>query len=147
MSIIAYALFLYFSGLSLRSVSATLTMLGVKRSHEAIRKWVHKFGASIWQVIPAKAGERDVVDETLVKFAGQRVYLWVALEPENRALIWLDTSVGRSWGDAHEFLKELRRKGVKKVITDRGRWYLRAAAEAELEHDMSGGQELRREGD
>ncbi len=44
-------------------------MLGVKRSHEAIRKWVHKFGASIWQVMPAKAGERVVVDETLVNDA------------------------------------------------------------------------------
>ena len=53
MFIIAYALFLYFSGLSLRRVSAALAMLGVKRSHE-IRKWVYKFGASIWQVMPAK---------------------------------------------------------------------------------------------
>ena len=85
MFIIAYTLFLYFSGLSLRRVSAALAMLGVKRSHEAIRKWVHKF-ASIWQVMPAKAGERAVVDETLVNFAGHRVYLWVALEPESRAL-------------------------------------------------------------
>ncbi len=36
-----------------------------------------------------------MVDKTLVKFAGQRVYLWVALA-ESRALIWLDMSVGRS---------------------------------------------------
>ncbi len=35
--------------------------------------------------MPAKAGERAVVDETLVKFAGQSAYLWVALA-ESRAL-------------------------------------------------------------
>ena len=57
-------------------------------------------------------------------------------------------SVGRSWDDAHEFLRELRKRGVKKVITDRGRWYLRAAAKAGLKHEtMSGRKELRREGD
>ena len=59
--------------------------------------------------------------ETLVKFAGQRVYLWVALDPEGRTLIWLDMSVGRSWGDAYEFMKELQRRGVKRVIADRRR--------------------------
>ena len=68
----------------------------------------------------SKAEERVVVDETLVNFAGQRVYLWVALT-ESRALT-ADMSVGRSWGEAHEFLRELRRRGVRKVITDRGRW-------------------------
>ena len=50
-------------------------------------------------MVPAKAGERAVVDETLVKFAGHRVYLWLALEPESRTLIWLDMSAGRSKGD------------------------------------------------
>ncbi len=75
MPVIGYALFLYFSGLSLRRTSTALAMIGVKRSHEAIRKWVHRFGASIWQVMPAKAGKRAMVDKTLVKFAGQRVYL------------------------------------------------------------------------
>ena len=80
-----------------------------------------------------------VVDETLVNFAGRRVYLWVALA-ESKALIWLDMSVGRSWGDAYEFLRELQKRGVKKVITDRGSWYGRAAAKAGLKHEtMSGG--------
>ena len=88
-----------------------------------------------------KDGKVAVVDETVVKFAGQHIYLWVALDPDSRALIWLDMSLGRSYGEAYEFLRELRKRGVRTIITDKGAWYRRAAALAGLQHVvMSGGE-------
>ncbi len=74
------------SGLSIRRTSAALAVIGVKRSHEAIRKWIHRFGEQVKRVMAFKAGEVAVVDETLVNFAGRGIYLWVALA-ESRALI------------------------------------------------------------
>ncbi len=37
--------------------------------------------------------EVAVVDKTVVNFTGQRAYLWVTLDPESRALVWLAMSV------------------------------------------------------
>ncbi len=60
-----------------------------------------------------------VVDETVVNCASRPVYLWVALDPET-GLIWLELSDGRSWGDARAFLKKVKGRDVRTVITDGG---------------------------
>ena len=47
--IMLYAIYLYLLGLSLRNVSKALLMLKVRRSHEAIRKWIHRFASYAYE--------------------------------------------------------------------------------------------------
>ena len=61
-----YAIYLYLSGLSLRQTARTLASIGVKRSREAVRKWVHRFGELAIRYISRETASVAIVDETAV---------------------------------------------------------------------------------
>jgi len=108
--------------------------LGVARSHEAVRLWVHKLASRAEEVISSERAEAAVVDETAVNVGGRHVWLWVAVEPERRALLALGLSETRNILVAYSFLCELERRGVELVITDGAKWYFAAARWAGLGH-------------
>ena len=131
-----YAIYLYLSGLSLRQTARTLASIGVKRSREAVRKWVHRFGELAIRYISRETASVAIVDETAVNVGGRLVWLWVAVEPERRTLIALHLSETRNILVAYSFLSALRRRGVKRVITDGANWYPVATRWARLEHSV-----------
>ena len=78
-----------------------------------------------------------VVDETAINIGGRRYWLWIALEPENRAIVSIHISMDRSGFTAYSFLLNLRRRhGVRLIITDGGPWYVLAARWARLSHTV-----------
>ena len=69
--IVLYAIYLYLSALSLRQTSRTLKSIGIKRSHEAIRKWVQKFSTHVRQLIAKTKARVVIVDETAINIGGR----------------------------------------------------------------------------
>ena len=86
---IGRALYLYFLGLSTRSVSKAMFFLRkVKRSHVAIWNWIQRYHP---RKISSKRKkiEEYIVDEILIKVGSELVWLWVTIEPENRQILAL----------------------------------------------------------
>jgi putative transposase len=81
---------LYFSGLSLRKASERLSQM-YKRNHVSIWNWIQKYK-------PLKIQDRKrkileyIVDETLIKIGSEYIWIWVAIEPENRQILALTIS-------------------------------------------------------
>ena len=78
---------LYFLGLSLRNTSKALSRF-VKRSHTAIRDWIQRYKP---EELLSKRKKIDeyIVDETLIKVGSELIWLWVAIEPENKQILAL----------------------------------------------------------
>jgi len=79
---IDHALYLYFLGLSTRSISKAIFCLRkVKRSHVAVWKWIQKYHPR--KVFSKRKRISEyIVDETLLKVGSEYLWLWVAI---NRA--------------------------------------------------------------
>ena len=60
---------------------------GVKRSHEAVRRWVHRLARRAQELVLLERARVTVVDETAVNVGGRRAWLWVAIEPKRRAVL------------------------------------------------------------
>ncbi|MGD9535387.1 MAG: hypothetical protein AB7V56_16650 [Candidatus Nitrosocosmicus sp.] len=82
-----YAMYLYFSGLSLRRVSERLSCF-VKRNHVSIWNWVQKYKPQKLKSTSRRVLEY-IVDETMLKVGSEYIWLWVAIEPKNRQILAL----------------------------------------------------------
>jgi putative transposase len=102
---IGHALYLYFLGLSTRGVAKAMFFLQkVKRSHVAIWNWIQKCNPKKISSEKMKI-EEYIVDETLIKVGSELVWLWVAIEPENRQILALSISNERNMLIAERFLR------------------------------------------
>jgi putative transposase len=118
------ALYLYFLGLSTRCVAKALLFLhNVKRSHVSIWNWVQKYH-------PKKVSSRKkkivefIVDETLLNVGPELIWLWIAIEPENRQILAQNITQERNMLIAERFLSgAVRDYGKHPVSTDGGTWY------------------------
>ncbi len=90
---IVYGLYLYFSGLSLRRVSERLSCF-IKRNHVYIWNWIQKYKPKKIFAKKRKILEY-IVDETIIKVGSELIWLWVAIEPENRQILALSVSKER----------------------------------------------------
>ena len=90
---IAYALHLYFSGLSLRNTSKALSTF-VTRSHTAMRDWIQKYNPQRLYYNKTKIFE-FILDETQIKVGSELVWLWVAIEPASKEVLRLNISKER----------------------------------------------------
>ena len=113
-----YAIYLYLSGLSLRQTSRALQALGFARSHEAVRRWVHRFAGRAEKLVMNEKANTAIVDETFVNVAGRQIWLWIAIEPGHRAVLALMLIEARNIFAAHSLFTSLRHRGVRHVITD-----------------------------
>ena len=136
LEIVLYAIYLYLSGLSLRQTARTLASIGIARSHEAVRLWVHKLAAKTEKMINSEKAEIAIVDKTAVNVGGRQVWLWVAIEPERRILLALNLSETKNILVAYSFLYALKQRGVKRVVTDGAKWYFASARWAGLGHKV-----------
>ena len=105
---IYHALYLYFSGLSLRKTSEHLLPF-VKRNHVSVWKWIqHYRPKKILHRKRRKKVQEFIVDETLLKVGSQYVWVWVAIEPLAKVILRIRISFERTMLlVAERFLKAL----------------------------------------
>jgi putative transposase len=132
---VCYGLYLYFSGLSLRKASERLSCF-VKRNHVSIWNWIQEYH-------PLKISSKRkriseyVVDETMLKVGSEYIWLWIAIEPENKQILALTISKERNMFVAERFLSDIVRDyGKHHVSTDGGTWYPMACRFLGLEHQI-----------
>ena len=116
---IAYSLYLYFLGLSLRNTYKAMSRF-VKRGHIAIRDWIQKYKPQ--KILTKKRKiEKFIIDETLIKVGSEFIWLWVAIEPRDKMILGIRISIERSMLVAEQFIQLLITKyGKHHISTDGG---------------------------
>jgi putative transposase len=88
--IIQHAIWLYLRfTMSYRDVEELLAERGLDISYETVRRWVLKFGPAIARRLRQRRprpSDRWHLDEMLVRIAGERMYLWRAVDDEGEVL-------------------------------------------------------------
>lgn len=88
--VICQAVWLYFRfTLSFRDIEDLLAERGIDVSYETIRCWTRKFGKKLAHNFrKARPGptSRWHLDEMVVRIAGQRMFLWRAVDDKGKAL-------------------------------------------------------------
>jgi DDE domain len=88
--IIQHAIWLYLRfTLSYRDVEELLAERGLDISYETVRRWVLKFGPVIARRLRQRRprpSDRWHLDEMVVRIAGERMYLWRAVDDEGEVL-------------------------------------------------------------
>ena len=126
-------MYLYFSGLSLRRTAQRLSYY-IKRNHVTIWNWIQKYHP-IKISSKSKRISEYIVDETLLKVGSEYVWLWVAIEPENRNILTLSISKERNMLIAERFISDLAKvHGKHPVSTDGGTWYPQACRYLKLRY-------------
>ncbi|MFP3214222.1 MAG: hypothetical protein RXR18_03310 [Nitrososphaeria archaeon] len=100
-ALILYALYLYFSSLSLRRASHVLEPI-IKRSHVAIWKWIQKYSFVLDSFDVDKHDVNSIfIDETEINFSWK---LWVAYEPKLKVFLSFYISWHQNSLDAYYFI-------------------------------------------
>jgi putative transposase len=123
--VISHAVWLYFRfPLSLRMVEEMLAARGILISHETIRQWALKFGQGfanqIRRRLPA-AGDKWHLDEVVITIAGEKHWLWRAVDQHGIVLDVLVQS-RRNAKAAKRLLRKLlkkQRSAPRVMITDK----------------------------
>src|SRR3954468_17274852 len=122
---IGHAVWLYFRfPLGLRMVEEILAARGVTVSHETVRQWALKFGQDFANEIRRRlprAGDKWHLDEVVVKIAGQKHWLWRAVDQDGVVLDVLVQS-RRDKRAAERLLRKLLKKRCRAprvMITDK----------------------------
>ena len=137
---VCYGLYLYFSGLSLRRASERLSCF-VKRNHITIWNWIQKYRPVTVSTQRKKVSE-FILDETLLKVGSELIWLWVAIEPENKQILALSISKERNMFVAERFISGLINvNGRHPVSTDGGTRYPMACRFLGLEHHLHSSME------
>ncbi len=133
---VGYALYFYFSGLSLRRTAERLSSCFIKRNHVSIWNWIQKY-KPIKIFSKRKNVSEFIVDETLIKIGSEYVWLWVAIEPINKQILASSISKERNMLIAERFILGLvKAHGKHPVSTDGGTWYPQACRFLNLEHHV-----------
>src|SRR4051794_38872004 len=134
--LISYAVWLYFRfPLSLRMVEEMLAARGISVTYETIRQWGLKFGRKFANRIRRRApcrGDKWHLDEVVITIAGEKYWLWRAVDQEGLVLDILVQS-RRDKKAAKRLLRKLMKKqerAPRVLITDKLRSY--AAAKREI---------------
>ncbi len=110
--VIQQAVWLYFRfTLSFRDVEELLVQRGIEVSYETVRCWTIKFGPQIAKNLNRRKSPpspRWRLDEMVSKIAGERVYLWRAVDDEG-VVLDLVVQKRRNTGAALKLLKRLLR--------------------------------------
>src|SRR3954470_23443979 len=133
--VISHAVWLYFRfPLSLRNVDEILAARGILVSHETVRQWARKFGQSFANQIRRRlprAGDKWHLDEVEVKIAGQKHWLWRAVDQDGFVLDVLVQS-RRDKKAAKRLLRKLLKRQMRPprvMVTDKLASYSATKAE------------------
>ena len=133
--LIAHAVWLYLRfNLSLREVEEMLLERGIDVSYETVRRWIAKFGPQITRNLrrrQARPGDIWYLDEVVVKWAGEKFWLWRAVDQHGSVLEEI-LQKRRDKRAAKGLLVALMKRygfAPKRIITDKLRSYGAAKAE------------------
>src|SRR3954471_22095658 len=122
--VISHAIWLYFRfPLSLRMVEELLAARGILVSHETVRQWALKFGQAFANQIRRRlprAGDNWHLDEVVITIAGQKHWLWRAVDQDGLVLDVLVQS-RRDQRAAKRLLRKLLKKQMRPprvMVTD-----------------------------
>lgn len=128
-NLVIEALYMYFGGsCSTRYIAKHFADIkSFKISHVAIYKWIKGFGAIFKEItekyIPKDLNQSDEwhVDETVIKIAGKRYYIWTLLDSETRYVIdWYLTTSREATSAFHLFSKVKEKHGsAPTIVSDR----------------------------
>jgi putative transposase len=130
--IIQHAVWLYLRfTLSYRDVEELLAERGLDISYETVRCWVLKFGPVIARRLRRcrpRPSNRWHLDEMVVRIAGERMYLWRAVDHEGEVLDMLVQRRRDSCAALRLMRKLLKKQGFapKLLVTDKLRSYASA---------------------
>jgi putative transposase len=115
-----------------------LFLHNVKRSHVAIWKWIQKGHSRSTSSKKRRKIDEFIVDETLLKVGPELIWLWIAIEPENRQILAQNITQERNTLIAERFLTGVvvRDYGKHPVSTDGGTWYPMACQFLRLDHHI-----------
>jgi putative transposase len=123
--VISYAVWLYFRfPVSLRMVEEMLTARGILVSYETVRQWALKFGPSFANQIRRRlpsAGDHWHLDEVAISIAGQKHWLWRAVDQRGIVLDILVQSRRNAKAAKRLLRKLLKKQGIapRVLITDK----------------------------
>ena len=130
--IIQHAVWLYLRfTLSYRDVEELLAERGLDISYETVRSWVLKFGPVIARRLRRRRprpSNRWHLDEMVVRIAGERMYLWRAVDHEGEVLDMLVQRRRDTRAALRLMRKLLKKQGFapKLLVTDKLRSYASA---------------------
>ena len=130
--IIQHAIWLYLRfTLSYRDVEELLAERGLDISDETVRRWVLKFGPGIACRLRRRRprpSDRWHLDEMVVRIAGERMYLWRAVDDEGEVLDLLVQRRRDTRAALRLMRKLLKKQGFvpKLLVTDKLRSYASA---------------------
>jgi transposase len=120
--IIQHAIWLYLRfTLSYRDVEELLAERGLDISYETVRRWVLKFGPAIARRLRQRRprpSNRWHLDEMVVRIAGERLYLWRAVDDEGEVLDMLVQRRRDSWAALRLMRKLLMKQGFVPTRND-----------------------------
>ncbi len=125
---------LFAFNLSLREVEEMLLERGIDVSYETVRRWIAKFGPQIARNLrrrQARPGDIWCLDEVVVKCAGEKSWLWRAVDQHGTVLEEI-LQKRRDKRAAMRVLVALMKRysfAPKRIITDKLRSYGAAKAE------------------
>ncbi len=140
--VVLWALFLYVCGASLRRVRDMLAHR-CRRSHVAVWNWMQKFGTAMAGMFRhGQLPDVIVVDETPLMEGRRECYIWVAIDPVTRAIVYVAVTQVRNVLMAISFFQAIKREYgsyPKLVVTDEGCWYPWALKRLGIPHDVVSG--------
>jgi transposase-like protein len=98
---------LHLAGLSLSDTVSFLEVFGVERARSTVHNWVHKADL---QPEGGRSPDQVAVDETVIRFEGDRWWLYTAVDPATNELLHTKFEPVRNDGLAARFFGELREK-------------------------------------
>ncbi len=119
----------------LRKASERLSIF-IKRNHVSVWNWIQKYKPKKISAKKRKISEY-IIDETMIKIGSEFIWLWVAIESENKEILALSISKERNMSVAWRFLSETVKEYDKHPVSiDGGTWYPQACKFWELDHHI-----------
>lgn len=120
---------LYASGLSFRKTAYVLSQIEEEITHVSVWKWVQKHGNGLRARLYLDNGDIPeilVVDETKIQIGSKQHYLYAAICPDSKRIIYAEIYPMRNYLATRTFFKRIikiygKRPGL--VVTDGGPWY------------------------
>jgi putative transposase len=112
---VGYAMYFYFSGLSLRKSTDRLSSCFIKRNHVSIWNWIQRYNPKKISSKKSKVLEY-VIDETLIKIGSKLIWLWVAIDNKTKRILRLSISKERNMFVAERFIADLVKNHDKHPI-------------------------------
>ncbi len=108
----------------------------IKGSPIAIWEWIQKYHPR--KILSQRKRISEfIVDETLLKVGFEFIWLWVAIEPENKQILALSISKERNMFVAEKILDGLIKiYGKHCISTDGGAWSIQACRFLKLKHHI-----------